>query len=617
MIDNTKKFSAFKLFYDEFIYKENSSVTYDNIERNIIEIRELVLDIRKTPKFDKDFYMKKLDRTNKRLKKQLEYIYEVNDRLFKYYDFLYKNHNLISSDKVQDMPFIISCSFYDDYRIDNKTVLELESSSVVIPKYSSLEKKNIRNDAKSYTRLEYFIKLLKESNNVNLYKKFLDRSNYILRLRPFFNESHFNYIERINPYLDEFAHLWARLEEKARNCEDYENISDIMSIAFRKKFDDWNNEIKIVICEYFDDLYNKMVNDNIVRTKINVVNDISFESYVSNCDKLIKEKDELLSEYNKNLYLTYDCDYDDSYLSQFKKVLINSYFDIRYKNRIDEKSLLDDFIDRAIELYGLAYELENQIFEKILFDASRSSLIGRGNDAKSALVAKVYELYNPLYLLTRYEESRLLFEQQLSLKDKAFKREFNSKLLDKKQEFNYHGPVPTMITIKTKIIDKRKAFIIDNCVSELCSWDMLGEYDTRNYDLNIIAKDISVEDLVNVYYRAKDRIEDYDFSFLDFSNKGLVSENYNKDATFALLQELIVKCICGCLKKKATSISEEEQMYNDICKHYLNEKVLFFESNENENGVNYLEKFKETQHNYIENSKWADLLISNNMKNLL
>ena len=118
----SKRFSAFKLFYDEFIYKKNNSVSYALIERNIDEIRKIVLDIRKTPKFNVDSYMEKLNRLNSRLKEQLEAILKANIGFFDFYLIIYKNHNVLSNEKAKDLPFVISCSFYDDYRLDNKTI---------------------------------------------------------------------------------------------------------------------------------------------------------------------------------------------------------------------------------------------------------------------------------------------------------------------------------------------------------------------------------------------------------------------------------------------------------------------------------------------------------------
>ena len=49
-------FSAFKLFYNEIIYKDNSSINYYNVKRNITEIRNIVLVIRNVPKNNINLY---------------------------------------------------------------------------------------------------------------------------------------------------------------------------------------------------------------------------------------------------------------------------------------------------------------------------------------------------------------------------------------------------------------------------------------------------------------------------------------------------------------------------------------------------------------------------------
>ena len=59
------------------------------------------------------------------------------------------------------MPFIISTSFYDDYRTDNKSFDEFYFNNV--PKYSSIEKRQIRLDAKNKSLLEYFVYLISGS----------------------------------------------------------------------------------------------------------------------------------------------------------------------------------------------------------------------------------------------------------------------------------------------------------------------------------------------------------------------------------------------------------------------------------------------------------------------
>ena len=45
MEERSYKFSAFKLFYDEFVYKENINVSYLKVKRYIDSIRKRLRDI--------------------------------------------------------------------------------------------------------------------------------------------------------------------------------------------------------------------------------------------------------------------------------------------------------------------------------------------------------------------------------------------------------------------------------------------------------------------------------------------------------------------------------------------------------------------------------------------
>ena len=611
MMSVSKRFSAFKLFYDEFIYKKNNSVSYDSIERNIDEIRDIVLDVRKTPKFNVDSYMEKLNRMNTRLKEQLEAILRLNRGLFDFYLFIYKNHNSLSNEKVDDLPFVISCSFYDDYRLDNKTVTELESSSVVVPKYSSIEKKEIRDEAKNISRFEYFIELIKRTNN-SFYEKFLDKCFYILKLKPDFSESHFNFKMRITPLLDSFEHIWKRIPDKAKMSADYENISEMMEIAYRKKFVNWNEEIDTIINDYFDNLFNSLNLDSELKRKINCFNEISFETYKTYCDEFVQEKQRLLQEYDENkdnFYLRNE----DSYVFEFKSMLIKNFFDKRYKSSLDLDSSVSDFVERGFELYSLSEDLVSQMFDKVIYDSAHSILLGRGNDSISALITHIYELYNPMYLLTRYEETKNKYEKLLEEKGLEFSREVNALLLERKKEFGIHGPLPNMKVMKAKLIEKRKDFIFDNFITELYSWDIMGMYDTRNYDLSIIAQDISIDDIVVLYSRMKFVISDYNFDTLNFINNGLVDADYDKNKMYQSLQEFVVTDIFRKLNTKVNSNNELVSKYVDICYTYLKEDILFVDSFAEDNKSN-MKEFDKVRKSYLRNSNWNSLLVSNNIK---
>lgn len=613
MVKSKKKFSAFKLFYDEFIYKENNSVSYANVSRNISKIRDLTMEVRKASKRDLDLYKVKLERNHKRIREQLNEMFQLNPAFFEYYYLLYKACVEMASDRLEDMPLVISCSFYDDYRLDNKSVSSLENSTYAVPKYSSLEKKNIRSDAKNRTRLEYFVYLLETSENRNLYAKFLEKSRILFTIKPVINESYPKFFERIQEDLSAYQKVLFSIEEKAKTTDDYETISEKMQIAYRKKFVDWNAELERILTEHFDSVYNKMKDEKELRGQFNIGNDISFESFMDLSDTLIEEKEQYMQAFENNQFEPVSFA-DDSYISRFKEVLINSFFDKRYQNSLEEGSSVFSYVDRAIELYGLSSDLCTQIFERILFDASHSSSLKRNNDVRSALIKKIYDLYNPVYLLSIYEKAKDTFLELLAKQDDEFTKKYNLELAQKRLEYDYHGPIPSMQIIKTKLLEKRIRFIEDYCITELRSRDVYGDYDTRNYDLDVVALEIGVPELVELYENLKIKIKTYHYENLCFFDEHATQENYEKEQLLATAQEFIARHILRNLKLDKLSGNELQMKYKDICLGYFNEPCFFLSENQSLQGTEDYNYFLKMRNRFQKNSHWTQLLTYNKIK---
>ena len=273
-------FSAFKLFYDEMIYKKNSFVSYANVKEALESIRDNVDKVRKFSKVDVKKYMSNLNKCNKLIREDLNEIAKRNKSLMQYYYLMYKARMDSSNDKVEDMPFIISNSFYNDYRLDDKTIFELENNNNTIPKYTSLEKKELREKASKVTAFEFFLDLLKESEDSKKYSAFLEKANVVLNLYPLYNETHYLYFSRLEALTKGFDKFYSKVEEKAKTCDDYENISLKMKIAYKKKFDDWNIGLTEIVNEYFDYLFNKKENDSVIKEHFNIVNKISYSTYL-------------------------------------------------------------------------------------------------------------------------------------------------------------------------------------------------------------------------------------------------------------------------------------------------------------------------------------------------
>lgn len=608
-----KQVSAFKLFYDEFIYKNNNNVSYALIERNIDNIRDFTLDLRKTSKRDIDFYTTKLDRINKRIKEQLNEIYKINKAIYEYFYLLYKARVGICNDKVDDMPFIISCAFYEDYRLDNKSATELEDNPNAVPKYTSLEKKNIRNEAKGLSKLEYFMKIISNSDNCNDYKHFIDKLKVLLNVKPRISETHKEFFERAQSYLDECKYLFKTVINKALLNDEFEYISEMMEIAYRKKFVSWDKDLYDISLEHFDVVYKRLKDSNETRGCFNLVNDISYETFVELTNDLIAEKQEYMGLFEIGKFVPVSI-VDNSYISKFKEYLINSFFDKRYINVLDENSNVQDYVERTIELYSLAEDLGNQIFERIMFDSSHSPSLRRNNDVRNAIITKIYDLYNPIYLLAIYEKTRKGFDDMLKAKNSDFIKEYSNSLNSRKIEYDFHGPVPTMSFIKTKVLERKKDFVLEHCITEMKSRDILGSYDTRNYDLDVIVKDIEISDMLDLYEKIKLKINNFDYSSLSMLNIDFKSSEFEKKEMLKVAQEFVVKDIFSKLKSDNLSEAEKNSRYKDICYGYFNEECMFvFDKEDSE--VLEVDEFSKLREKFEIKSKWNKFLIANKIKN--
>jgi len=594
-----KEVSAFRLFYDEFIYKEDPTIV--GVLGDFRRIKENLLKVRKCSKKNVSIYMHNLDFRNKIINYHLDRIAMINPSVFEYFYVLYKSRMALCNDKLEDMPFIVSCSFYNDYRIDNKDEKEWENNEFLVPKYSSLDKKSIRDTARGKSKLDYFILLLQDGDSYR-YAWFVNKVNYLkVKLKPVVSETHYDYFNRVSNALLEIKHLIERLKDKALMSDDYQIISEKMEIAYHHKFSLEFDEIYNLLTDYFDNLYNEVVSLNEFKQSLTIKNTISYEEYKDRVSDLVKEKEKYIKKF-KNEKVDIDS-YDNSFINQFKVSLMKYFFDERL---IDKKcESLEESVNRAISFYELAQDLERQLFEKITFDATYSSDLGRNHDVVSALLIKIYDLYSPFITLDKYEELRMEFEKKLNKKNVVFLKEYETLLSSLKLKYDYHGPIPSKKIILLKINEMKKKFLFDNCITDLKNRDVTNVYDTRNYDLTVIVQGLTIDDLVEIYDKMKFKIEKYDFSNLRFLDKSIGEDEYEKNKMLKFLQELIVKQIFKNLYKDKMTKEEENNRYKDICFAYLKEKCLFESENSDSNrSKNSLLLFLDAQLKYEKNSKW-------------
>ncbi len=547
-------FSAFKLFYDELIYKKNGYVSYGKIDKEVEEIKDAVELVRRYSKMDQKAYMSNLKKSNRVIKEKLDEILKRNKPLMEYYFLMYKSRLDVCNDKLDDLPLIISNSFYNDYRLDDKSVMELELSNNTIPKYSSIEKKLIREEAGKYTRFEYFLRLLKSSNNCKKYASFLEKADLILSLNPLYNETHFIYFRRVEAMCEGFNNYCKKLESKAKETDDYEEITLKMRIAFRKKLDDWQTGIEEMVNEYFDHLFNIKENDLEIKNHFNVANDLSYSTYLEIVQDMREEKDRLEFMVEKGTFEPVKY-YGGTYLLKFREVIINSYFDKKYYAKLVPGDV-QSYVEFAINLYSLARDLEDSVLDYYLYLASHSRRLQRNNDVKSAIITNLYELYSPYKSLDRFEELRKYFAGELSKENNEFKKKYNTELLNKRIEYGFKGMIPNINAIKTRLNERCKIFVIENCLENIANLDQTGLYDTRNYDLEVMCSRLNFDELLDLYTSLK-------AVFANFPDSLLIP------------QEFIAEVIYNRLGYEDESEEAKIERLKTICSSYLKEEALF------------------------------------------
>ena len=426
------EFSAFKLFYDEFIYKRNAVIDYKKIDKNINNIKKIVQDINSIYKGDKEFYTSKLDKATKALNKELDEMMKSDHLIFDLYLIIYKRctNNL---DRLEDMPLIISCSFYNDYK----------KVSNVVSIYTSLDKKNFRNKAKEMGYINFFIKVLQDRKK-DYFKVLIDNIDLYNNIKINLNDSIKDIELENKELLETITSLLKRCENKAKLCEDYEIIKDIMSIAFKKDF----NSFQDIIPKLTDNLlarYEELLNTNNNIYDNSRYNYLNYDEY----SKILREDELNKIKFENDFNLKRKVNYIDSlYFNELKKTVVNTYFDLRLLN--DNVEVISSYIDDLLIV----------LFNYKLFQATYSYRLNRNNSIKYAFIKNIYDLYN--------------FDDIINTYLKKYRNDINKKLKS---------------IIKEYIFKTYKNNLISEC----------PDYDTREYDLTILLDNYSINEITNMY----------------------------------------------------------------------------------------------------------------------
>lgn len=592
---NKDNFSAYRLFYDEFIYKENMMLNYDKIKHYTNSIKELTIEIRNSYRGDFETYNEKLNSINMKIKQNLNNIKTIEPKTFTLYYYMYKNKLTESNDTLEDMPFIISTSFYNDYRIDDKENGNLDLNKI-LPRFSSLEKKEIKKYYRENGLIELFIHLLenREENNITTIKAI--KNTY--SIKPIANEEHYTYNVRIEQELKILKRVIDRCENKSRNSSSYEIINDALSLVLKKPVTSWSDEIISHLQKYFQEIYqeDKLQEYHFENIK---ANKISYEAYKKIVDNLYLEKEKYTKEYKNKGHITFKAEVND-YGYPYRKKLIPQYFDERLVYQIIDSNNSKEIANCLFNLTTLSNELINNVFEYDIFCSATSLELKRNNDVESAVTKKIYEIYNPYDLLQPYEKKRCELFSIIDNKNEEFKIAINNELKNLLAQNNYQEKIKSLKQINDELIKLRKNFV-GNHVSDIKSQDETNTYDTRNYDLSILCQLIPDKELKDAFQLARINLNDRNPSPSKINN---------------LIEFFTLEIYKQKVKNKDEIISKEnkETILKDIAHIYLDEEYKPKKNKPTTTKINLKAQFEITREIYKHNSCFVKLNTKINQK---
>ena len=575
-------FSPYKLFYSRFVDNLYEGIDYSEIIYNINKIKKLISDFEVGIYDNISVYSNKLKRFYLRFKYLIENIQLKNDNIFgEYYDLYLRNVESFK-EKEEDMVFVIANSFYNENKIEY-----LINNNINI--LSDKKKNKLKEYYDGYELFDVYINLLEESKNRKQYSNFLKKVKDYKNYKPFVKEDKYEYFKRIESFISRVGSLAVKIHDKAVKNGDYLYINSVMDVLGMED-SIWGINIKYYLNNYYSARFEEFSDNNELLKYVSLVNDISYETYLDKTREYEKEKDHFdrlfYSNKLKEIILK------DDYTSKFRVLIMNNYYDKRFMKVVYNS--VDDYVNRAIELYDLAKDMERMLFEKEVYDASHSIDLKRNNNVMNALIDVVYSLYNPNNLLELFDKVVLDFEKSLASLNKEERFLYNKKLIEEKIKYDYHGSIPKSSYININVIERKKDCLYDNILTDLVSLDITKRYDTRNYDLFMIVQGIDINELVILYDKLKYKVSK--------NNRYLLKD----------LQEFVCKYIISCKYTKKFSVNEYNNRIKDICFTYLKEEPLFSVSSKKEiflNDSEYLRgEFKREAMDFRRNSKWLNLL---------
>jgi len=570
----------------------------NKIKREISKLKEIVNLTNSLDAKNNNIYNKKLFRKQKRMEALLKSI--ANKRP----EFLLEFMNEYSSEnkdiKKETDPLIIARhiaqSFFDIYYV--KTI---RKSNIVSKKNNYKTKENdiiltlteqevleLKNKNFSDEKFTAFLSELKKSKFSNINRQ-VNTLNNILQIEVKKDESKEEYEKKIN-ILSRYANYNIDIIfKKGRNYPFRKSFIKILSRIIyiynikERKLDDLSECIKKSLYSELLDKYNSS------KTKENkkknygyeIPKDTSTTTLIKVNEDLTKEKNKLIEKYNKGEQIKFDKPFSNNI--QSKKVnMINSFFDQRFEFNLNYDSSEDEFVKVIIDLCELADEITDDLFKKVLFDAHDSSNLSTIQSyEKNEAIRTLYNLYSPTEKLDKYEQIKNKFEKVFKVLLTTKKENIYKLVYEKKQKkhLSISELVTSRETILNNLVIRETKFIESHAVEEF-KHKALNRGKYLNYDLEIVARDIDIDELPSIYQKIKRNIT-YT-NFVEEIKPGEDREKKYKEAkniqkkTLAIAQEMIAKTILNKRYDREYDVSYDsyQNILDSIYENVLHEERL-------------------------------------------
>ena len=519
-----KTFSAFRLFYDNFLYRNNVMIEYDKINKYLNKIIDILKKATTVYHDDEGLYVENLTKYQNGIKKELDNIMDVYPYFFEKYYELY-NRNVDNYNTISDMPFVISCSFYNDY--GNNDVQD-----DYVQRLTSIDKKRLRDKAKKMSFIQFYKEVLKDFNTTS-YDVLIDLLDYFINIDISIKIS---FEDNKKKYMNDLKKLLItnqRVLEKTKLNDDYNIIKDKMELVYKGCFNNFQERLELELNNYLLSLYeNKKKNSSDFYDTI-VTNDLSYGLYKDFVvkEKRYKEKFDKIYANKQNVKPN-----SITVAPLLRKRLIKIYYDSRF---LFEKEKSIKILGEKINgIKSLAQDIKDIIWEYILFVSSHTDYLKRNNTVRYAIINTLYQLYNPNDLLIRYDKVRNeLVDYLKQNSDLSNKLELNTTNFEE---------LLSQEDIINDIKKRRKEFIINNAADNLVS--KCNDYDTREYDLYYMASDLDINELREIYneLRRNTKIEAND------------------------LLNYICQCILLLTNKKYDLNKPDYELISEVARSYLN-----------------------------------------------